>query len=310
MTPVRTRVLLLDTFGLFYRSFYALPRMTTSLGQPTNALYGLCTLLLKFAREHRPNALAFALDAPGPTFRHRVYPAYKAGRPALPDELGAQFATLDELIAAAGVPAFRIPGFEADDILATLTRKLVADDHEVLIATGDRDLLQLVGDRVGVLFLGARGKPARLYDAAAVHARFGIEPRRLPSYAALIGDPADNIPGVAGIGTQTARRLCADHGSVDGIFAALPKLGKPALQATLTAHHADLVRNESLIRLRDDLDLGAGPLCAGVAPDAIANLRALLTRLEFRSLLPRLDALVEASPCGAGRGKHTGSPDP
>jgi DNA polymerase-1 len=294
MTPLRTRVLLLDTFGLFYRSFYALPRMTTSTGQPTNALYGLCTLLLKFAREHRPNALAFALDAPGPTFRHGLYAAYKAGRPALPDELRAQFSALDALIEAIGVPAFRAPGFEADDILATLTSRLVASGHEVLIATGDRDLLQLVGDRVRVLFLGARGKPARLYDAAAVWARFGIEPRRLPSYNALLGDSSDNIPGVAGIGAKTARALVGDHGSIDAIFAALPSLGKPALQATLMAHREVLLRNETLIRLREDLELGSGPLCAGVSSEGLANLRGLLTRLEFRSLLPRLGALTEA----------------
>jgi DNA polymerase I len=192
-----------------------------------------------------------------------------------------------------GVPTFRVPGFEADDILATLTRRLAAEGRELLIATGDRDLLQLVGDRVRVLFLGARGKPARLYDAAAVWARFGIEPRRLPSYTALIGDPSDNIPGVAGIGTQTARRLVGDHGSIDGIFAALAGLGKPALQATLAAHRADLVRNESLIRLREHVDLGAGPLSAAVTAEGIDNLRALLTRLEFRSLLPRLGTLSE-----------------
>lgn len=296
MAHDRPRVLLLDTFGLFYRSFHALPKMNTSTGQPTSAVYGLCMLLLKFAREHRPDALAFALDAPGPTFRHRLYPAYKAGRQALPDALRAQFALLDELIAAIGVPAFRVPGFEADDILATLAGKLAADGRDVLIATGDRDLLQLVGDRVRVLFLGARGKPARLYDAAAVRARFGIEPRRLPSYTALIGDPADNIPGVAGIGPQTARRLVGDHGSIDGIFAAAGGLGQPALQATLMAHHADLVRNESMIRLRDDLELGPGPLCAGVTAEGIDELRALLTRLEFRSLLPRLDILTQAGP--------------
>jgi DNA polymerase I len=295
MTPAGKRVLLLDTFGLFYRAFHALPRMNTSSGQPTSAVYGLCTLLLKFTREHRPHALSFALDAAGPTFRHRLYPAYKAGRPALPDQLGAQLALLDELIAAAGVPAFRVPGFEADDILATLARRLVSDGCEVLIATGDRDLLQLVSDRVRVLFLGARGKPARLYDLAAVWARFGIEPRRLPSYAALIGDPSDNIPGIAGVGAQTARRLVGDHGSIDGIFAALSEL-KPELRATLTAHQADLVRNEGLIRLCEDLDLGRGPLCAAVSPEGIDNLRTLLTRLEFRSLLPRLGALTEADP--------------
>jgi DNA polymerase-1 len=295
MTSAGTRVLLLDTFGLFYRSFHALPRMNTSSGQPTHAVYGLCTLLLKLAREHRPDALSFALDAPGPTFRHRVYAAYKAGRPALPDALRAQLGLLDQLIAATGVPAFRVPGFEADDILATLTRLLVAEGHDVLIATGDRDLLQLVGDRVRVLFLGARGKPGRLYDEAAVWARFGIQPRQLPSYTALIGDPSDNIPGVAGIGTQTARRLVGDHGSIDGIFAVLTEL-EPELQARLAAHRAELVRNESLIRLRDDLDLGQGRLAAAVTSEGIDNLRALLTRLEFRSLLPRLGALAEAEP--------------
>lgn len=287
-------VLLLDTYGLFFRSFHALPRMTTSTGQPTSALYGLCTLLLKFAREHRPNALALALDTPSPTFRHRIYSAYKAERPALPEELRAQFPLLGDFITALGVPAFSAPGFEADDILATLASRLAHAGQQVLIATGDRDLLQLVSERVRVLFLGARGKPARIYDCAAVRARFGIEPERLPAYAALLGDPSDNIPGIAGVGAQTARMLVSQYGTISAILDALPSFGKPALRASLDAHRADLLRNEGLIRLRDDLDLGSGPWCGPVTAAGIEQLHALLTRLEFRSLLPRLEELSQA----------------
>lgn len=282
--------LLIDTYSLFFRSFYGLPRMTTSYGQPTSALYGLCTLLLKLMREQRPGGLCFALDSPGRTVRHDVYPQYKAGRPTLPDDLGAQFGLLRELIATLGVPSFSVAGIEADDILASLAHKL-EPERPVLIATGDRDLLQRVRPRVQVVFLGARGKPAQLYDVAAVEARFGIPPQRLPAYVALIGDSSDNIPGIAGVGERTARALIAEHPSIDALLTGLPRLAKPALRATLDAQRAELLRNEALVRLREDVELGAGPYCAAVPSERMPALRELFARLEFRSLATRLDQL-------------------
>jgi DNA polymerase I len=284
-------VLLLDTYGLFFRAYHALPRMTTSQGKPTSAVYGLLSVLLKMMREHRPSAFAFAVDAPGPTFRHRAFEQYKAQRSAVPDDLSRQFEALGELIDALGVPAFQATGFEADDVLATLARELSQAGHEVLIATGDRDLLQLVSERVRVLFLGHRGGPTRLYDRLAVVARFGIEPQLLPVYSALLGDVSDNIPKIPGIGTQTARELVAQYGSVAAILERLPEVGNARVRAALQAHRAALVRNEALTRLRDDVELPAGARVAPVSEAGFARTRELLLSLEFHSLLARLDAL-------------------
>src|SRR5262249_14968542 len=158
--------------------------------------------------------LAFALDAPVRTFRAERYPEYKAGRPRAPTELAQQLERLPRLLAAFGVPVFCVPGFEADDVLATLARLLAAPGRDVLIASGDRDLLQTVGERVRVLFLGRRGQEAEIYDLARVETRFGVPPRQLPSLSALVGDASDNLPGVPGVGPRTAAALVTEFGSI------------------------------------------------------------------------------------------------
>src|SRR5262245_53018936 len=153
--------------------------MSTTRGEPTAALYGLCVLLLKLVREQAPRGMALALDLPGPTFRRARYPEYKAGRARAPDPLVQQLGRLDELIAALGVPAHGADGFEADDVLATLVSAI---GDEAMIVSGDRDVLQLARGGVRILFVGARGQPHRLYDAAAVQSRFGVSAAQLPSY--------------------------------------------------------------------------------------------------------------------------------
>jgi DNA polymerase-1 len=282
--------LLLDTYSLFYRAFHALPPMTTRAGQPTGAVYGLSVLLLKLLREHAPCTVAFALDAPQQTFRHLAHDGYKAGRQPAPSELSAQFPWLDALLAALGFPAFRAPGFEADDVLATLTRQLRETGEEVLVVSGDRDLLQLARPGVDILFVGARGKPPRRYDAAAVRERFGIPPERLPAYVALVGDSSDNIPKVKGIGEVAAQRLIAAHADIASLLADLATQ-PPRLQQLLREHDAQLRASETLARLRDDVELGDGPRSAPLDAPGLARTRALFERLEFQSLLPRLDKL-------------------
>lgn len=289
-------VLLLDTYSLLFRAFHALPAMCTSAGAPTGALYGTSVLLLKLLREQAPAGVALALDAPGETFRRALYPGYKASRPSTPGELAAQLAELPALIHALGVPAFAAPGFEADDVLATLARELGAGAQPVCIVSGDRDLLQLATDGVEILFVGQRGRARVRYDAAAVEARFGVPPARLPSYVALVGDPADEIPGVPGVGAKTAARWVRDHGDIAGILANIDALAPARLRPVLAGHAAELRLGEQLARLRSDVPLGPGPRHAGFDAAARARLRALFERLEFRSLLARLDALPVAAP--------------
>lgn len=289
-------VLLLDTYSLLFRAFHALPAICTSTGMPTGALYGTSVLLLKLLREQAPAGVALALDMPAETFRRALYPGYKASRPSTPSDLAAQLAELPALIQALGAPAFGVPGFEADDVLATLARELSAGAQPVCIVTGDRDLLQLATDGVEILFVGQRGRAHVRYDAAAVEARFGVPPSRLPSYVALVGDPSDDIPGVPGVGAKTAARWVRDHEDIAGILASIDALA-PAKIRPVIAEHADQLRlSEQLARLRSDVPLGPGPRHAGFDDEARARLRALFERLEFRSLLARLDGVPVAAP--------------
>ncbi len=283
-------VLLLDTLSLLYRAHYALPPMTTRAGEPTSALYGLSTLLVKMLRERRPEGIAWALDSPGPTFRKQLFDGYKAGRPPVPPELKAQRARLDDLIDASGAPRFAADGFEADDVLVTLAREVSAT-HDVIVVSGDRDLLQTVGERTRVLFVGARGQDHVLYDEAKLRARFGVAPSQLASLMALVGDPSDAIPGVPGVGVKTAAAWIAARGDVRGLLAHLDDAKPPRLRERVRERAAQLELNERIARLSDDVPLPDGPRFSPIDDDALARLRGIFLELELRSLLPRIDAL-------------------
>jgi DNA polymerase I len=284
--------LLVDTYSLFFRAHHALPPMNTASGAPTSALYGFSTALLKELREQRPAALAFAVDAPVGTFRHAAYPQYKAQRERAPDALRAQFGPLRELLAAFGVPVFEVPGFEADDILATLADELRRAQTPTLVLSGDRDLLQLARGSVEVLFLGARGQPPQRYDAARVQARFCVAAEQLPAWAALVGDPSDNLPGTPGVGPRTAAKWVSAHGSVSDLLAHLGELTPARLRPVLEQHAEQIRENERLATLRVDVPLGPAPHVAALQASAFEALRRVFRQLEFKSLEARLDALA------------------
>ena len=281
-------VLLIDTYSLFFRAFYGLPPMTTSRGQPTGALYGFSTLLLKLLREESPQGSAFALDLAAPSFRHAIASDYKAGRPETPSPLRAQLAELPELLAAFGFPCFAAPGFEADDVLASLAGELSSAGSACLVASGDRDMLQLVDEQVEVLFLGQRGKPAQRYAVADVQARFGIAPSRLPSYVALVGDASDNLPKVPGVGAATAQRLIASYGDISTLLQQLETITPSSLRDKLAPFAEQMQKTEQLARLRRDVPLGPGPRTLGFTREAAERTRSLFERLEFKSLIARL----------------------
>jgi DNA polymerase-1 len=284
------RVLLLDSHSLLFRAFHALPEMTTSAGVPTNALYGFSTLLLKLLREEAPGGVALARDLPGKTFRHEQYAQYKAGRPRAPSPLVQQLQMFDSLVESLGFPMFAAPGFEADDVLATLAARFGERGDDVVIVSGDRDLLQTVSERCHVLFVGQRGKPPIRYDRAAVEKRFNIPPERLPGYVALVGDPADNIPKVKGVGDATAAQLMGQHATIEALLSALPALENVRLRTLLEAHAEQVRASEQLIRLRRDVPL---PALEPRALDAAARIRTgqLFQAWEFKSLSARLAAL-------------------
>jgi DNA polymerase-1 len=291
MTGTPRPVLLIDTFSLFFRSFYALPPMNTAAGQPTSALYGFSTVLLKLLREQPGAELAFALDAPAATFRHVTYEAYKAGRAPAPDALRSQLEHLAALLAAFGAPTFRVPGFEADDLLATLARRLRTEEHATFVVSGDRDLLQLAHGSVRVYFVGRRAKDAVIYDERAVIERFGVPPERLPSYVALIGDTSDNLPGVPGIGPSTAAKLLSDRTDCKDLLSHLESVSPARVREALLTHRDQILSTENLARLRDDVALPEGPRSAAPTPESVLTLRKIFEELEFRSLRARLDAL-------------------
>lgn len=290
-TSAMQPILLVDTYSLFFRAYHALPEMNTTSGEPTNALYGFCAVLLKELRERKPSGIAFAVDAPKKTFRHERFAAYKGTRDAAPSPLVAQLGRLDGLLGAFEAPVFCVPGFEADDILATLSDAFRQEGAPALVMSGDRDLLQLAHGCVEVLFLGARGQQPTRYDEAGVRERFGVAPRELPSYVALVGDASDNLPGMAGVGPRTAAKWIAQFGSVEALLARANELKPERLRSEVEAHREQLLLNRELATLRADVPLPAGPRSAPLGPSARARLRALFVELEFKSLLARLDAL-------------------
>ena len=285
-------ILVLDTLSLFFRAQHALPPMNTSSGEPTRAIYGFSALLLKLLREQQPLGLALALDAPEPTFRHEREASYKATREAPPSELWQQWPRLEQLIERLGVPAFRVPGFEADDILATLARRFRDTGQPALVVSGDRDLLQTALPPVEVMFVGRRGQPGVRYDHRAVEERFGVGPERLASYMALVGDSSDNIPGVRGVGPRAAAKLVQKYASVTALLEHAAEIEPPRLREAIILAREQLLANIELTRLRDDVPLPAGELYGVVDAEARDRLRGLFEELEFRSLVPRLVALT------------------
>jgi DNA polymerase-1 len=265
--------------------------MNTSHGEPTNAVYGVSALLLKLLREQRPDGLCFALDAPVRTFRHEAFEGYKATRKRMPSALSEQLGRLDELLEAIDVPRFCVPGFEADDVIATLSVKVASETRTALVVSGDRDLLQLVDSNTRVLFVGARGKQPQLYDRQAVEQRFKIPAERLPSFTALVGDTSDNLPGVPGIGPGTASKLLQEYADVSALLANVERV-TPARARAALVEHADQIREvERLARLSKSVPLDEGPVWSPLRASAVENLQRLFEELEFKSLFERLAKL-------------------
>jgi DNA polymerase-1 len=290
-------VLLLDAFSLFFRAFYALPAMNTSRGEPTSAVYGLSVLLLKLIREQRPVGLAFALDV-GRTFRHAGYQEYKATRGGAPSALGAQMPRLTELLRVLDVPAFGSPGFEADDVLATLSRELAGRDQAPMVITGDHDCLQLARGAARVMIVSRGTAKAEIYDELAIRMRFGLRPDQLPEYRALVGDPSDNIPGVPGIGPRTASALIGRFGDVATLLARLDEVTPPRIREAIQAVADKLPLYADISRLRDEVPLPPEPHWRPIDAAARERLRAFFEELEFKSLLPRIDASFAEAPPG------------
>ncbi len=295
MPPAHTaRLMLLDTYGLVYRAFFALPLLTTTNGLPINAAYGFTMMLTKLIADEKPTHVIAAFDKGLPAARVALYPAYKAQRDETPDDLRGQFALVRRILACYGIPIHEIEGEEADDVIATLARIAGSDAQHTLVVTGDLDLLQIVDDATTVLTTRRGITDLGRYDAAAVTARFELAPHQLPDYRGLKGDPSDNLPGIPGVGEKTAIKLIRAAGSLDALLAAPALAGTAKLEALVRQYgdQARTCRDVSLIKR--DLPLTLDWDAARYTPPANDALYALYRDLEFKTLLARLDPPVDA----------------
>lgn len=281
--------MLVDGNSLTYRAFFALPTdMATASGQVTNAVFGFTSMLINLWRDHEPDQIAVAFDRPEPTFRHQRVDTYKANRHAAPDILRQQMGLVREVIEALALPTLEAPGYEADDIIATLATEGRDAGHDVIIVTGDRDAYQLVEDpHVKVLYNKRGVSEYALYDEAGIAERTGVAPARYVEYAALRGDPSDNLPGVGGVGDKTAARLINEHGGLDGIFSNLDSL-TPKLRQNLGEAEDQVRTNAEVMTLVRDVPLGASLADLAVGDIDREAVRKLFDFLEFRSLHDRL----------------------
>jgi DNA polymerase-1 len=270
------RVLLVDGHHLAYRTFHALKGLTTSRGEPVQAVYGFAKSLLKALKEDG-DAVIVVFDAKAPSFRHEAYEGYKAGRAPTPEDFPRQLALIKELVDLLGLMRLEVPGYEADDVLASLAKKAEKEGYEVRILTADRDLYQLLSDRIHVLHPeGYLITPAWLWE------KYGLRPDQWADYRALTGDESDNLPGVKRIGEKTARKLLEEWGSLERLLKNLDRL-RPAVREKILAHMDDLKLSWDLAKVRTDLPLEVD-FAKRREPDQ-ERLRAFLERLEFGSLL-------------------------
>ncbi|MGZ4119218.1 MAG: DNA polymerase I [Actinomycetota bacterium] len=287
-------LLLLDGNSLAYRAFFALPTsIVTSTGQITNAVYGFTSMLLKLLGEQKTDRVGVAFDVGAPSVRLAEYSEYKANRAETPGEFRGQMELIREVLDVMNVPQFGVPGHEADDINATLARRAVAEGFDVICVTADRDYLQLVRPGIRVLFNRKGVSDYTMYDDAGVEERFGLPPEKLVDYAALRGDPSDNLPGVPGVGEKTAAQLIQQFGSIEALFEHLDELPKrlQKLRPALEEHRKQVLLNKQLARLVDDLDIEVDPADIRMGEWDEAEIRRLFTALQFRTLLERITDL-------------------
>ena len=300
----KKRIVLLDAHAIIHRAYHALPDFVSSKGEPTGALYGVCTMLLRIGAELRPDYMIAAYDLPKPTFRHVAYKEYKAGRQKADDGLVTQLTTSRDIFESFSVPIFEHPGFEADDIIGTFVELLKKEkDLEIVIASGDMDTMQLIdADRVRVYTLKKGINDTIMYDEQAVIDRFGFMPLQIPDYKGLAGDNSDNIIGIKGIGPKTATTIITECGSIEGLYKKIKKEKDefslpgvtPRIKALLVEGQEDALFSKTLATIRRDAPV-TFKLPKEEWIDTVSEARVLetLVRFEFRSLKERVKILKD-----------------
>lgn len=292
---------ILDGHSLAYRAFYALPEdLATSSGQVTNAAYGFMRMLSKMLADHNPDRLCVTWDVGRAGFRTEKFPEYKAQRSASPETFRPQLPLIEEVLTAMGIQQFKLEGFEADDVIATMARRAAAEGWDVLVVTGDRDSFQLVNDEISVLYPLRGVSETVLATSDYIEGKYGVRPDQYVEYAAMRGDSSDNLPGIPGVGEKTAAKLIQKYGSLEGIFEHVDEQ-TPKLKENMAASRDQVFLNRELMTMVDDLDVGAPTdelLWTDWDRDAMS---ALFESLEFQALWKELNAVHpdEAGPVGA-----------
>jgi len=280
----RPTLFLIDGNNYVFRAFYAIPGLTNSRGFPTNAIYGFTTMLIRLRKEWRPDYLAVAFDMKGPTFRHEAYEQYKATRREIPADLIPQLPCIREVLRGFAIPILEKQGVEADDIIGTLTARYAGPDLQVYIVSGDKDMMQLVGDHA-LLIDTMKDK---IYDAAAVREKFGVPPSQVIEIMGLTGDTSDNVPGAPGIGPKGALRLIEEFGTIENLLANIDRVKNTRAKEALR-QHADQVRlSRELVTIRKDEEIAFTLDDARRRDPDGEVLMALFKEYEFSSLLQDL----------------------
>jgi DNA polymerase I len=290
-----TDLVLIDGSSYLYRAFHALPPLTNSAGEPTGALHGVLTMIQKLIREEQPQHVAVVFDAPGKTFRDELFAEYKANRPPMPDELRSQVQPILDAVEAMGLPLLRVAGVEADDVIGTLCKQAAAAGLSVLVSTGDKDLAQLVNDKVTLI---NTMNDSRM-DRDGVKAKFDVFPEQIIDYLALVGDTSDNIPGVPKVGAKTAAKWLNLYDSAEGIVASADEI-KGKVGDSLRENIEQLRLSQELATIRENLELDTGIADLSPGTADTNRLRELYGHFDLRSLLSQLDEENEqpATPAG------------
>jgi DNA polymerase-1 len=304
------RLLLIDGHSMAYRAFFALPaeNFTTAQGQHTNAIYGFATMLISLLKDEKPTHVAVAFDVSRKTFRTEIFPDYKANRAKTPDEFRSQMSYLHELVKGFGINQFEVEGFEADDIIATITKRAEKEGAEVLICTGDRDSFQLVTKQTTVLYPKRGVSEMARMTPDAVQEKYGMTPNQYPDFAALRGDPSDNLPSIPGVGEKTAAKWVVEYGSLTELLAQVEKVGGK-VGDSLRANIDNVKRNRELTQLLHDapIDFTIDALAwSGVTESALT---ALFEQLEFRTLKDRLKVISTGEPAVEKKSKRETEPE-
>ena len=277
----KPKLYLLDASSYIHRAFHAIRNLSTTSGIPTGAVYGFITMLLKVMREAEPEYLCVVYDSKGPTFRHEFYPAYKANRPPLDPALKVQFPLVRQVVTALALPAVEVEGYEADDLMATLARQAAQQDYDVVLVSADKDLYQLITDRVT---MWDTMKEARL-GVDEVRAKLGIEPKQMVDFQALTGDSTDNVPGVPGIGPKGAAQLLAKYETLDQVLEGAADMKQSKRRQNLIEFKDQALLSRDLVRLNQDAPVKFDPEVFCVTPPDPAVINPVLAQLEFTSLM-------------------------